>query len=73
MRHEKLMMEQFVEFCNDEARFRHNERISNWCRKRAVMLLAYAFGVRTIWHKRNENGIVDLDVWSRKVRGLPVN
>jgi len=71
MRHEKIMMEQFVEFCNDEARFRCNKRVSKWCRKRAVMMLAYAFGVKTIWHKRDENGIVYVNVSLRRKHLLP--
>lgn len=66
----KIMMRQFIDFCEDEATFSCNEGVSSHCRKRAVMMLAYAFGVRTIWHKRNKDGVVDLDVWSSKVRLL---
>jgi hypothetical protein len=38
----KMMMEQFVELCNDEARFRCAKKVSSYCHKRALMMLAYA-------------------------------
>ena len=68
----KIMMKQFIEFCDDETTFRCAPKVSSYCHKRAVMMLAYAFGVKTIWHKRDENGRIDLDVYSRKVHLLDV-